>query len=262
LAAKIIEVKSNQAKVEPEGEVFQVGDKLWAADDFGKILALLVVKNIEGNSIQTQVLKGIAKQNLVVGKMGTKPPKKENNFARSVIKENAKWAGMIGLGSNSMTVKPSSSASATLNGTSIDVSAMYFKKMDSTLGLRLTGKYHSLKVSGRSNSISACSNTDCYVDLNFIGTEILGTYTYSQGNSHELWLGTGLGLFLAVNKDSNVLDTFKISISETLLLSTGMDWKIDKTTFIPIQLDYALYPDNQTSSANQFIVSLGYGKAF
>ena len=260
-AIKIVEIKNDQISLELQDEAITASDKLWALDESGKLRAIIQIKSLEKNNIQATIVKGVAKPNYVVVKAGTKPPSNESELARS-LKKNAKWGGMIGLAMNSMTVKPSSSASASLTGTSFDLTALYDKNIDDDLGVRITGKYHSLKVSGKSSSISSCASEDCFVDLGYIGFEGLATYKFSRSANKDFWCGAGLGAFLAINKSSNILDTFKISINETLLLSAGMDWKLTNKAYIPVQIDYALYPDNQTSSANQIILSLGYGKEF
>ncbi|MFM6929056.1 MAG: hypothetical protein ACKOX6_11370, partial [Bdellovibrio sp.] len=66
----------------------------------------------------------------------------------------------------------------------------------------------------------------------------------------------------AMSKSSNILDTGKITTNQTVIGSLGLDYHLGRKNYIPVQFDYAFFPDNNTSSATQMSIRAGYGWSF
>jgi hypothetical protein len=139
---------------------------------------------------------------------------------------------------------------------------MYNMTVDGAFGARLLVGYETLVAKGDAPTATCTGSTSCEVDISYLGIEALAKYAFVQGSSMDVWVGAGLGFLLAMSKSSNILDTGKISTNQTIVGALGLDYKLSPTSFIPIQFDYAVYPDNATSSATQMILRFGYGFAF
>lgn len=262
-AVIILNIKNDRVLLDLESENWHPGDRLIAKDESGKGKALLEVKQIKGHQAVAAILKGSVETTYTIAKRTPKEPSSSEGKAKSSGKKlSGEWGLTLGLASNSMTVKPSSSVQATLSGSSSQATFFYQRSIDEDISTRIFLGYHSLQASGTSTAISACATGGCKVDIGYLGIEALARYSFLNSQSVNLWGGAGLGFLYAMNKTSNVLDTEKITTNQTILFSLGVDWKISGGSFIPLQLDYALFPDNSVSSANQLILRLGYGTHF
>lgn len=252
-AMKILTIKNNQALIDVEDESLQNNDKLVARNSEGKTKAILEVKKIQGKRAIAHLLKGQIEADYVLAKH---VPKSQTSS------QGSKWGVVAGIANNTMTVKPNSLTSVTLSGSSTVLSAFYQREISGGFSTRILTGYHTLQASGTSSTITACASSGCKVDISYLGLEALARYSFMKDSSKDIWGGAGLGFLFALGKSSNVLDTSKITTNQTILLSLGYDWKLSKSSFIPVQFDYALYPDNATSSAKQMILRLGYGTDF
>ncbi len=100
------------------------------------------------------------------------------------------------------------------------------------------------------------------VDITYLGFEGLVDYKFIDNKSVSMNAGIGLGFLIPASKSSNTIDTSKIFMSQTVIGSISLDWKLRGHHFIPIELNYALYPANNTTSANQIFLKIGYGSGF
>lgn len=263
-ALKTIVVKGDRALIDLEGEDLQVGDRVGARDGDGKARALLEVKQVKNGKAVAAVLKGQMTSELALAKIGGKSTSTSTAAAKSDTKSGASkssWGLTAGYAMNSMTVKPSASSSVSLSGSSINASVFYQMPLDGNFSTRILGGYETLSASGSSSTVT-CSGSDCTVDISYLGIEALVRYSYLRNKSVDAWVGGGLGFLFAIGKSSNVLDTSKISTNQTIVGSLGLDYHLNKKNYIPVQLDYAMFPDNNTSSANQIILRAGWGFQF
>lgn len=257
---KTISIKNNRALIDLEGEDIQIGDRLGARDSEGKAKALLEVKQVKNGKAVAVILKGAMTAEFDLQKIGASTASSEKSAGKVATGKTA-WGLTAGYSMNSMTVKPSASSSVAMTGSSFNASGFYQMNLDGNISARLLGGYESLNVTGSSAGVS-CSGSNCSVNISYLGIEALVRYSYLKTRSIEAWAGAGLGFLFAVSKSSNVLDTAKISTNQTIVGSLGLDYRMDRKSFIPLQLDYAMYPNNNTSSASQIILRAGWGFQF
>lgn len=261
-AVKIIAVKDTRAMIDGEGEALNVGDRFIGRDENGKARVLLEVKQVKNNRAIANVVKGKAEASMTLSRSGSGSSSAAGARAsapRSRGSSKSSAGLMVGFANNAMTVKPGGGGSVSLSGTSFALSGLYQLPIEGAFGARLLVGYETLTASGTGDG-AVCTN--CEVDLSYLGVEALAKYSFVQNTSMDVWAGAGLGFLVAMNKSSNILDTSKISTNQTIVAALGLDWKLSPTTYIPVQFDYAMYPDNATSSATQMILRVGYGFAF
>lgn len=258
LALRPVAVKGNRTLVDLEGENVAVGDRLAARSNDGKIRALLEIKQTKNGRAVATILKG--RMSLDLNLTLTRPTdssRASRTSARSGGSKSA-WGVTAGMANNTMTVKLTS-ASVSMAGSSFNVSGFYQPHLDGNFSARVLVGYETLQVTGTN---SACASSECKVNISYLGIETVVRYSFVRNQTMDVWAGAGLGFLFAIGKDSNILDSSKISTNQTIVGSLGLDYKLSRTSFVPVQFDYAMFPDNATSSAKQMILRLGYGMSF
>lgn len=259
-AIKTIAVKNNRALLDLEGEEIVVGDRIGARDAEGKPKAILEIKQVKNGKAVAAVVKGQMQAEYKLKKMAGGNKSAATSTAASPGKSG--WGFTAGYSMNNMTVKPTGASSISLSGSSFNLSGFYQIHIDGGFSARILGGYETLQATGTSAAASCTGSADCKIDISYLGMEALVRYSYIQNNTVNAWLGGGLGFLFAMSKSSNVVDTSKISTNQTIVAALGLDYHLSSNSFIPVQLDYALYPDNNTSTANQIILRAGYGFSF
>ncbi|KYG60996.1 hypothetical protein AZI86_18820 [Bdellovibrio bacteriovorus] len=248
--------------MDSEGASLNVGDKIMGRDANGKARALIEVTQVKGGRALGTVLKGKASNDLTLNTHTPSSSGSSDSGGGRATANKSSGGIMLGYSMNSMTVKPSGSTSISLTGSSFALSGMYQMTVDGGFGARILAGYETLVAKGDSSTATCGGSTSCEVDLSYLGIEALGKYAFGPASGTQFWVGAGLGFLIAMSKSSNILDTSKISTNQTIVAALGMDWRLSPTTFIPLQFDYAIYPDNATSSATQMILRAGYGFSF
>lgn len=254
-AIKITVVKNGKALLDLEGETVKTGEQFVALDEEGKKKALLTIRQVKNNKAIAGIDKGQAKEGFVL-----EPYEKRSRSARS-SKEKSSFGIMAGYNMNSMTAKPVG-GSVSMSGTSYSLLGFYAMDLDRDISAKFIGGYQTLKATGSADSAICTGSTDCNVDLSYLTIEALVRYRFVKGQTMDFWGGAGLGFLFPMSKSSNVLDTSKITTNQTINVALGLDWYLKKKEFVPFQLEYAMYPNNSTSSASQIMLSAGYAWEF
>ncbi|WP_415063214.1 hypothetical protein [Bdellovibrio sp.] len=260
-AIKSLVIKNDRVLIDTEGENVLVGDQLAARTLDGKAKALLEVKQVKNGKAVASIIKGRMQLDFSLSKYAARS-KTTGKESKRPAKEKTSGGFTAGYAMNSMTVKPSGAPSVSLSGSSFNLSGFYQVEVDGNVSARLFVSYETLQATGTSPTKACTGSADCKVDISYLGLEALVRYRYLHSKKWDAWAGAGLGFLFAIGKSSNVLDSSKISTNQTVVGSLGLDYQLDRNSFIPVQLDYALFPDNSTSSANQIILRAGYGFNF
>lgn len=267
-AVKTLSVKGDRALLDLEGEDIQVGDKIGARNSEGKARALLEIKQVKNGKAVAAVVKGQLTPDLSLAKLGTASAAKNKaggtkSSRTKTAPSKSSWGLTAGYAMSDMTVKATSTASVSMTGSSFNLSGYYQMPLDGRISTRLFGSYETLDVKGTAPaSLSGQCGSECKATISYLGLMALVRYSFLVSPSYEAWAGGGLGFLFAIGKSSTILDTSKISTNQTIIGSLGLDYRLDKKSYIPIQFDYAMFPDNSTSSAKQMILRAGWGFQF
>jgi hypothetical protein len=164
-----------------------------------------------------------------------------------------------GVSQNQLSVSLTNSTTLKLSGLSFNAGAFYERALTRRLQVLARAGYEGLKAKG-SLSSDACG-ASCDVDVSYLAADALVKYSFYNGKK-TWWLGGGLGFLFPLVKSSNVLDTSKMTLNEKIILGGGLNWYLNTTNFIPVQLEYALQPSNSIVTTSQFILRVGYGARF
>lgn len=256
-AISIINMKNDRVLIDLQGESLSVGDRLGARDSSGKARALLEVKQVKGNRAIAVVTRGRMDMNYAISPLNTGGRAAGRSQSPTKSSGKNKWALLGGYAMSNMDVKmPTSGSTASLSGSSFNFGGMYQMHLDGNISVRVVGGLETLNVKGDTPAGSH------KVDISYLGAEALVQYTFLRRESMDVWAGAGLGFLFAMSKSSDILDESKITTNQTIVGSLGVDYKLSGRAFIPIQFDYAIFPDNSSTSANQMILRFGYGWSF
>ncbi|MFS4457672.1 hypothetical protein [Bdellovibrio sp. HCB2-146] len=255
-AAKILSVKNNKALIDLEGEASAVGNLFLARDGAGKKRAILEVSQVKQGRAIANLKKGTLQANFSLEKMEQAGGSSSSADSASGGSSGKSRGGvLVGYSMNSMTAKPAS-GSVSLSGSSFNLVGYYQMQLDSKIYARLLAGYETLNASGDQSGVNRT------VEIGYLGITGQVEYQFYSGRSWDFFAGGGLGFLYAINKSSNILDTSKISINNTVVGVLGADYKLSRNTYIPMQLSYSMFPDNSSSSATQIIMRVGYGWDF
>lgn len=257
-AISVINMKSDRVLIDLEGESLGVGDRLGARDTSGKARALLEIKQVKGNRAIAVVTRGRMDMGYAVSALNTgRSAGRAQSPSSSKRSGKNKWGVLAGYAMSNMNVKmPTTGSTASLSGSSFNFGGMYQMHLDGNISVRIVGGLETLNVKGDTSTGSH------KVDISYLGGEALVQYSFLRRQSMDVWAGAGLGFLFAMSKSSDILDESKITTNQTIVGSLGVDYKLKGRAFIPIQFDYAIFPDNSSTSANQMILRVGYGMSF
>ncbi len=257
-AQTISKVKGNRALLTAITSDLKVGDRFIARDANGKAKALIEIKQFKESKAIALVLKGQLTTDLTLTPYRGK--KDGGSSTKSI--SNHSWGVLAGYSMNSMTAKPGTTSNISMSGTSFDLSGYYQVPIDGNFGARVLLGYETFEASGTASTAYCAGDTNCSIKIAYLGLQGLMTYSFLNTESISMWAGGGLGFLFALSKDSDVVKTSSITTSQTIIASLGLDYKLSPTLMIPVQLDYALFPDTNTASANQINIRLGIGFGF
>lgn len=257
-AARVAAVKDRRVLIMAEGESYSVGQRLPLRDSTGKLRAIVQVRQIKGDRVTAVVVKGKAHKSLTVGPAAGSGSGSSVASRKGGSKKGA-WGIMAGFSQNQMKAK-TLNGDVSMTGSSFNFSGLYQINLSQRINARLLGGYESLSASGSPPNVNIACNP-CKTDIGYIGFQGLIKYNFMMRDSFDLWAGGGLGFLLAMSKNSNIMDVNKISTNQTIIGVIGMDWRLQKA-FIPVHLEYAIFPDASGSAASQMILRAGYGWEF
>jgi hypothetical protein len=257
-AAKVLGVKSDKVLVDLGSEQANAGDIYTSSTS-----ASIKLAKVKGSKAIAQVISGTPQVNEEFKRTTAASASAADPAKPAVPKKSLNsWGIAAAYLMNSFTAKPSSSTSINMTGSSFSLSGFYNYYLDKNISVRFDGLYTGLDATGTSANAICNGSSTCKIDLGYLGADALIRFTFIRNTKLEFWGGGGLGFLYALSKSSNILDTSKITINQTVNLSLGLDYNVSKTNYVPMELGYIIFPDNNTSSAAQIMIRGGWGWRF
>jgi hypothetical protein len=243
-ASQIDKVNGKKVFIMMSEETFKVGDKVYALGEDGKRKALLTITKVRGEKAQADVIKGKVKPGMSVTSGGGGGDKSSSKSKVSSERSSGRKMGVIGgISQNSMTISTGGS-SANYNGSSFALSGMLDIPISQVFTIR--GKAGLNQFSVAQGSIGA--------SFSYIGFE--GGINWNINKS--FWLGGGGAFLLTVSKSSNIPSLASSAATNSFFfLGAGSNISIGRNNYIPLSIDYALYPGGGVT-ANSLILRAGY----
>ena len=271
LAAKIISVKQNKVLIDLEGQNLPVGQKLFSIDSSGKKRAVIQIRQVKNGKAVADITKGQSTPSHRLQVIAGGPPintaktdaQQSSSKSRGGPRSTSSWGLQGGYAMNTMKVKLSSTP-VDLTGSSFSLKGFYATKLDGAISVKGSVGYETFSAKGTisSGTCGDSNSADCNVDISYLGMDALIRYSFVDNSSFNFWAGGGLAFLFAIGKESNVLDTGKITSNQAIVGAIGFDYILSGGSYIPVEFDYNLFPDNNSTSASQMVLRVGYGWDF
>ena len=274
-AATVKQVKGNKILVELEGEQVEVNQEFFLIDaQTGKKKAIAIIRQVKGSKAVAEVTKGKAEseQGLLPRNVSTKktnavsedthtPSARSSGFQRRLTPS---WGINGGYLMSSMSAKytyTGVSGSSNMSGSQFTLGAFYTHPIDERIVITAYGALESFAVKGTASGALCNQNTDpnCSVNLNYLSFYGHLKY-YFNLNQIRPWGGAGGGLLLKTGGSSNVLKP--PTMNQVITVTGGVDWQLSRTNYVPVWLEYNLFPPTTTVTASILAIKAGYAWNF
>lgn len=152
---------------------------------------------------------------------------------------------------------------AAMKGTSFGLFGFYDYAYSPRLMIRGGAGFDQFKASSTIN-INGCdgrTSRNCNVNINYLSGYGYLKYNITTGKARFFGLG-GMAMMMAMSKSTTALKEGDISTTTLFIVGGGVDIKMSNKNFIPISVEYGLFPPSDSVSANSLIFRGGYGWLF
>ncbi len=255
-AATIAKLKGTKVLIASEGSDLKINEQYFGVNTSGKKRTLLRITSIKGQQAIAEVIKGSPEIGLTL--LAASASKKKSQVAKQVS-STSKLSHMGILGSylmNKMTVKFSINGtefSTAMAGTGFGLLGYYDYDLKPRFQLRGMAGIEQFQVAEACTTLTACN-----ANITYLSGYGLGKYNLMKGPT-SVWVGGGLGFLYALSKSSTVLDSSLITSTYTITLSSGVDINMGDKNYLPVIIDYSLFPSSASVTASYIALRVGWG---
>jgi hypothetical protein len=278
LAATVQSIKGSKLLLQLEGQNVQVGDRYFLLDGAGKKKAIVTIRQIKAGRAVAELNKGtpqtgykLSVDALASASASANP---RNSSAGSTYSKSGRassytgnsWGIMGSLLQNNMqaTFTPSVGAASTtvnMTGMTFGLLGYYDYALSPDFQLRGMGGYEMFGVKGSGGASDCDNSSDCNVSISYLSMYGGAKYNF-YNHGMRVWAGASYGFLWALSKSSSVLKTADISSNQLYVFSLGLDYPLKNMAYIPLTVDYGLFPTSATVKANIIFLRAGWGKSF
>jgi hypothetical protein len=287
---QISQVKGTKALINLDGEEAEVGAEYFAVDSSGKKRALLKIKQVRSGKAVAEITKGSASAGMSLTLRGGNARRDDGPRVKDVSSEEEApvvqedrarrprgWFGQFfkrgtatgvigGLAQNSMSLtakKGTASEELSLSANSFNVLGFYDYDLSSTWTLHGRAGIETFSAKGTASNAAVCNDsTSCEVSFTYLSGEGHIRYNFMRGKTRA-YASAGAAFLIAASKSSSVsnLDT-STSTNQMLLFGGGADFSLGRGNFVPVSLEYAMFPGSSSVKATSLFIRGGYGWRF
>jgi hypothetical protein len=276
LAAKIAQVKDKKVLITLEGESTAVGNTFFAMNAQGKKVAIIKITQVKGDKALGEISQGSARPGYLIaprtpgggGSSGTASAGSSDSYYDRKLSQRDhngnSWGVVGGYLMNTMTATfvsgtpiTSTRITANMTGSGFGALGYYDYLFSPTIALRGMTGVEQYKVSGSIATADCAATTTCMVDLNYMSFYGYGRWIFLPGK-YKSWVGGGFGYLYAIGKSSTVLRQDQISANQIFVFSLGTDIRLSAKNYIPVTLEYGLFPSSDSVKASIIYLRAGY----
>lgn len=278
IAASVQSVKNNKVLINLDGQIVSPGQLFFLFDSAGKKRAIVKIRQIKNDRAVAEVTRGTPDQGYILANepIESKPapvaaPRervRKEKYQPVSSYNGTTWGALGSILMSNMTADftPSGAttkSSSAMKGTSFGALGFYEHPILPEFQLRAVAGLEQFNVTGTTNGNFCEGSSTCNVNITYLSMYGGGKFNYYSTSNYRLWLGASYGFLWALSKSSSILNTADISSNQVYVLSAGGDYILkDRKTFIPVSLDYGLFPSSATVKANVIYIRAGWGTNF
>lgn len=274
-AASVSAVKGKKVLISLEGDAVTQGDEFYLInpDTQKKAAVIRIIQTKEGKALG-ELIKGRASSGYTLEAKGssrmsadvtpTSPtsPTSSGGYLRS-LKDS--WGVLGGYLMNTMQADisyrdsfgASQKSSASMSGGGFGVGSFYDYLLTPSLVGRGYAAIEQFNVAGSASAEACAGSTNCDAKINYLSLYGLVKW-YPLQDKYRVWLGGGMGYLLALSKSATALNESQISTNQVFTLGGGLDVQMNRKTYVPISLEYNLFPASDTVKASTISIKAGW----
>ncbi|KYG64893.1 hypothetical protein AZI86_11885 [Bdellovibrio bacteriovorus] len=285
-AAFVTTVKGNKVLINLEGDPVDPEDEFFLINpETNKKTAIIRIKQVKGNRALADIIKGRAGVNQTLQAKGTanrsrpmsadvtdpgapdsasSPAPSASGRYTTMIKESYGLMGSLNMNSMSANVTYRDpvgtvlKSSTDMKGNGFGVGGFYDYPFTDTLVGHAYAAIEQFVVSGSAANAACSGSTNCEANINYLSVYGLAKWYFLPGK-YRSWAGGGAGFLLALSKSSSALNESQISTNQVFSFAGGVDIQMSRQNFIPVSLQYNMFPDSSSVKASQIIIKAGWG---
>lgn len=258
-AAQIQSVKGKRALIQLEGLSVSPGTELFAMNG-GKRTGILRVATVKGDRAIAQVLRGNVSQGMTLivkssgGAAAASPafsdaPRTDRALLAKRYKQGFGILGGMAMSTASLTARTRLNGttyeeSLAMKGNSFNLKAIYDYHMSPGFTIRAATGLETLSTTASISAANAAvcqGSTSCTLSLNYLTFEGAAQFNLTSGAT-RVWAGAGYAFLMAMSKANNIANLEATSTNQALFLGGGADFAVGRTGYIPVTIEYGLFP--------------------
>ncbi len=277
-AGYVKSVKNNKMLIELEGQTPNPGDLYFLLDQSQRRRAIIRFRQVRGGKAIAEVVRGRAELGYTLsfepyGQNSPAPrqaPPKPTSAYEAVENEYAgsAWGILGSIIQSTMAVSfiPSGETTSKFTnmvGTSFGALGFYDYPVSPEFQIRGMGGLEQVSIAGTTSGNFCEGSSSCGASITYLSAYGVAKYNFSISHPYRWWAGGFYGFLIALSKSSNVLSTSDIQTNQLYGFAGGVDYTLaDKKTFIPLSLEYGLFPNSATVQANSIFIRAGWATTF
>lgn len=269
LAAKVSAVKNNKVMIELEGESASPGAEFFVLNAQNKKVALVRVTQVKNGRAIAEIAKGTAQAGYTLqlksagpaADSGSSSAGGDDYYERKLNQKSHtgnSWGVVGGYLMNTMSVS-TSSMKIDMSGSGFGALGYYDYAISPTIVFRGMGGLETYNVAG-TNTAASPSNctTNCDVKIQYISMYGYGRWNFLQGQ-YKSWLGGAVGYLYPMSAPGGeVFKNNQMGANQIFVFSVGTDVRLSNKNYMPISLEYGMFPTTATVSAKIIYLRVGY----
>lgn len=227
-----------------------VGTNLDILNAKGEITGQVRVTTVQGQRFIARVVRG----NAEVG-FSMERPSAEARPSRWL------WGAGFSMGSNSIAAKLPSGTNVDLSGSGGGIDFVGDLNAFKSLRIRFFLSYLPLTGTGTLNTGSCGGSAECLVKIDYLSVRSQGHWVAEFGK-FAAFAGLGAGLHVPLSKSSNFIAIDKVSLTQTLELVGGFDYRWSPRARLSLTLQSLQFPSSSSVSVQQTGLAVHLLKAF
>lgn len=227
-----------------------VGTTLIILDPKGQTVGQAVVSKVQGRRFIARITRGQARPGFTVD-----DPKRSSGPSKWL------WGAGVSTGSNSISAKLPTGTKVALTGSGGGIDFVGDFDALESLRLRFFLSYLPLTGSGPLPTGSCNGSAECLVKINYASLRSQGHWMAKFGKM-AAFAGLGLGAHIPVSKDSNLIAVDQVSLTQTVELAAGLDFRWSQKARFSLTLQSLQFPSSSSVTVQQNGLAVHLLKAF
>jgi outer membrane protein W len=161
------------------------------------------------------------------------------------------------MNSMNVTLQSTPSTATSMKGTSFAATGLFDYELFDRIWFRGSAGYQGFAA----QSSDSCPGGSCNVNIGYLDLGFLARYLFANTDFRP-WAGLGFDMLFPLTKSSTALDSSSMNNSGVIVIAAGFDWSLNPNMYVPVSLEYGMFPKSSTVDANWIVLRAGVAVPF